>query len=68
MSAIAAAILHPGDGRVLGTVSMGGPSARLTPERVDALSPALKEAAAALAAGRAGSALLSSSLSGGAAP
>jgi DNA-binding IclR family transcriptional regulator len=67
MSAIAAAILHPGDGRVLGTISIGGPSARLTPERLAALSPALTEAAAALAAGRAGSALLSSTLSGGAA-
>ena len=56
MSAIAAPIIHPGSGACLGTVSIGGPSARLTPERLFALAPALVEAARALSDRVAGSA------------
>jgi DNA-binding IclR family transcriptional regulator len=48
MSAIAAPIRHPGSGAVLGTVSIGGPSIRLTPDRLAALAPALLDAARAL--------------------
>lgn len=48
MSAIARVIRHPAGARVIGTVSIGGPSTRLTPERMAALAPDLAEAAAAL--------------------
>ena len=55
MSALAAAILHPATGACLGTVSIGGPSARLTPERMAALKPPLLEAASQLSDRVAGS-------------
>lgn len=45
MSAIAAPIRHPATGAAIGTVSIGGPSLRLTPERLSALAPALLDAA-----------------------
>ncbi|MBW6506233.1 MAG: IclR family transcriptional regulator [Rhodobacteraceae bacterium] len=55
MSAIAAPILHPASGTCLGTVSIGGPSTRLTPDRLAALAPALRDAARALSDRVAGS-------------
>ncbi|MCE5973071.1 IclR family transcriptional regulator [Sinirhodobacter sp. WL0062] len=48
MSAIAAPVFHPGTGACLGTVSIGGPSSRLTPERIEELLPALRDSAAEL--------------------
>ena len=55
MSALAAPIYHPATGACLGTVSIGGPSTRLTPERIDALKDTLLEAARALSDRVAGS-------------
>ena len=55
MSAIAAPIVHPASGACLGTVSIGGPSTRLTPDRLTALAPALRDAARALSDRVAGS-------------
>lgn len=57
-AALAAAIRHPQTAAVLGTVSIGGPSVRLTPQRIEALAPAVMAAAGELAACRAGSSLL----------
>lgn len=48
MSALACVVRHPARDAVIGTVSIGGPSTRLTPGRIAALVPALTEAAAAL--------------------
>lgn len=59
-SALAAAIRHPETGAVLGTVSVGGPSVRLTPHRIEALAPAVKETAGELAECRAASGYLMS--------
>lgn len=63
MSAIAAAIRHPAGGAAIGTVSIGGPSARLTPERLAALAPALLEAAGHLSGRVAGSSYFSAPVS-----
>ncbi|MDF2809635.1 MAG: IclR family transcriptional regulator [Microvirga sp.] len=56
-SAIAAAILDPRSGRAIGTVSIAGPSFRLTPDRATGLSPVLLSAAQELSASSAGSEL-----------
>lgn len=56
MSALAAPVRHPASGAVLGTVSIGGPSTRIAPDRIAALSPALLAAAADLSDRVAGSA------------
>lgn len=55
MSALAAAITHPASGACLGTVSIGGPSARLTPARMAALREPLRHAARQLSDRVAGS-------------
>jgi DNA-binding IclR family transcriptional regulator len=57
-SALAAAIRHPQTGEVLGTVSVGGPSVRLTPQRMEELASPVMEAASELADCRAGSSFL----------
>jgi len=44
MSAIAAPVMHPVSGVVLGTLSIGGPSARLDAARLEELTPALLSA------------------------
>jgi IclR family transcriptional regulator, acetate operon repressor len=62
MSAIAAAVMHPCRHAVLGTVSIGGPSARLTEARLEALVPGLIAAATELSACCAGSAYLASGM------
>lgn len=62
MSAIAAPVRHPRHGAVLGTVSIGGPSSRLTEARLRDLAPPLMEAAAALSDCVAGSAWLAPAL------
>jgi len=49
-AAIAASICHPRSGVAIGTVSIAGPSARLTRERLTALAPLLLDAAAELGA------------------
>ena len=54
-SAMAAAIRHPFTRGVAGTVSVAGPSVRLTEARMHELAPALLAAAAALADASAGS-------------
>lgn len=41
MSAMASVILNPQTGKPFGTISIAGPSARLTPQRIEALAPAL---------------------------
>lgn len=50
ISAMAAPIVPEtsGDGRAVGTISIAGPSVRLTPERQVSLVPALRDAAASL--------------------
>jgi IclR family transcriptional regulator, acetate operon repressor len=58
-SAMAATLRHPVTKRVLGTVSVAGPSVRLTEERMAALAPIMLEAAAELSAASVGSAWLS---------
>ena len=65
-SALAAAIRHPQTGAVLGTVSVGGPSVRLTLQRIEALAPSVMATAGELAACRAGSSLLVSRVPGAA--
>jgi IclR family transcriptional regulator, acetate operon repressor len=65
-SALAVAIRHPQTGDVLGTISVGGPSVRLTPQRIEELAPSVMEAARELAACRAGSSLLVSRVTGAA--
>jgi IclR family acetate operon transcriptional repressor len=62
MSAIAAPVRHPRHGTVVGTISIGGPSARLTEARLIELAPAVLEAAAALSDCAAGSAWLAPAL------
>ncbi|MFT3717738.1 IclR family transcriptional regulator [Pseudorhodoferax sp.] len=49
-SAVAAVIRRPGDGEPVGTVSIAGPSIRVTAERLPVLAPAVKECAHRLAA------------------
>ena len=48
-AALAAPIVRPTDGVVVGTVSIAGPSARLNEQRIAALAPPLLQAAAELA-------------------
>lgn len=48
-SALAAAVRHPRDGRLLGVVSVAGPTARLPEERLHELAPLLLDAVAELA-------------------
>ncbi|AVD90132.1 Acetate operon repressor [compost metagenome] len=48
-SAIATVIRHVDDGRPIGTVSIAGPSVRMTPEKVEAVAPLLQEYAKRLA-------------------
>jgi IclR family transcriptional regulator, acetate operon repressor len=62
MSAIAAPVRHPRHGGVVGTVSVGGPSARLTEARLTGLAPAVLETAGALSDAAAGSAWLAPAL------
>ena len=57
-SALAATLRHPVTRRVLGTVSVAGPSVRLTEERMAALAPELLQAAEELSAASLGSAWL----------
>ena len=40
-SAIAAVVRHPGDGRVIGVLSIAGPSARMPGARLHELAPLL---------------------------
>jgi IclR family transcriptional regulator, acetate operon repressor len=47
-AAMAAAVRHPGNRRVIGVVSVAGPSVRLTETRMHALAPLLLSAAAEL--------------------
>jgi DNA-binding IclR family transcriptional regulator len=47
-SALAAAVLHPRGGHAIGTVSIAGPTFRLTRARIEQLSAALRAAAADL--------------------
>ncbi len=58
VSAIAVAIRHPANDSVLGTVSVSGPSSRLTRERLKVLAPVVVTAAADLASMCAASPLL----------
>jgi len=58
-AAMAAAIRHPGSGRVVGVVSVAGPSVRLTEARMKELAPQLLAASAELAEACDGSAYLS---------
>ena len=53
-SSIATPIRAPGETRVIGTVSIAGPTARLTPEKMKELAPKLMAAAAQLSANSAG--------------
>ncbi|MCB2100288.1 MAG: IclR family transcriptional regulator [Rhodobacterales bacterium] len=62
-AAVAAPVRHPVTGAGLGTVSIGGPSVRLTPGRLADLAPLVASAATELCANRGGSTLLMSSLS-----
>lgn len=62
-SAVAAAILRPGSREPIGTVSIAGPSVRLTQERLQALAPQVLACAQELAVASMGSPLF-----GGAAP
>jgi len=50
MTSLAAAIRHPLSQRVVGVVTLAGPTSRLSEERAYALAPALLEAAADMAA------------------
>lgn len=50
MTAMAAPIRHPVSGVVVGVVSLAGPTSRLPAERLDALAPALLEAASDMGA------------------
>ncbi|MBS7699978.1 MULTISPECIES: IclR family transcriptional regulator [unclassified Chelatococcus] len=56
-SALSAAVLHPRTGVAIGTVSIAGPSARLTPDHAVRLAPLLLAAAKELSATSAGSEL-----------
>jgi DNA-binding IclR family transcriptional regulator len=49
-SAIAAVVRHPSDGRVIGVLSIAGPSARLAQSRLPELAPLLLAAADELSA------------------
>ena len=60
MSAVAAPVLHPVRRTVVGTVSVGGPSVRLTEDRLHAIAPDVKEAARLLSDLYAGSTYLRS--------
>lgn len=59
MAAMAVPIFAPGDPRPIGCLSIAGPAVRFTPERQEALSHPLKEAAAELGAASAASAFFS---------
>ncbi|UFN50458.1 IclR family transcriptional regulator [Roseomonas sp. OT10] len=61
-SAMAAAIRRPGTAQPCGTLSVAGPSFRLTEARMQALAPALLEAAAELAASSGASPLFAPAL------
>lgn len=50
MSAMASIIFNPQTGKPFGTVSIAGPSARLTPQKIEALAPALISTAKNIAA------------------
>lgn len=56
LSALAAAVLHPSTGAVLGTVSVAGPSLRLTEARLPVVAPALLATARELGLASSGSA------------
>ncbi len=60
MSAVAAPVLHPVSQTVVGTVSVGGPSVRLTEDRLHAIAPDVLGAARLLSDLYAGSAYLRS--------
>jgi IclR family transcriptional regulator, acetate operon repressor len=64
-SAMAAAIMHPTADRAIGTVSIAGPSFRLTEPRMRQLAPRLTTAAKALSQISAGSDLLGEQLRAG---
>ncbi|SFP01242.1 transcriptional regulator, IclR family [Ectopseudomonas composti] len=49
-SAVAVVIRHVDDGRPIGTVSAAGPSARMTAEKIEAITPRLQDCAKRLAA------------------
>lgn len=55
LSALAAAVLHPSTGAVIGTLSVAGPSLRLTEDRLPAVAPALLAAARELGFASSGS-------------
>jgi IclR family transcriptional regulator, acetate operon repressor len=57
-SAMAAAIIHPRIGRAIGTVSIAGPTFRLSAQRMLELAPSLRAAAAELSQASAGSEFL----------
>ncbi|WP_458763516.1 IclR family transcriptional regulator [Cupriavidus basilensis] len=48
-SALAAVVRRQNDGEAIGTVSIAGPSVRMTKERMEALAPLVQECASALA-------------------
>lgn len=66
MSALAAVVRHPVSAVALGTVSIGGPSVRLTPARIETLAPALLAAASDLSDRVAGSGYFTPGLAQGA--
>src|SRR6266567_2214465 len=57
-SALAAAVLHPRSGHAIGTVSIAGPSFRLSRERIEELAPSLRAAAVDLSQASIGSEFL----------
>jgi DNA-binding IclR family transcriptional regulator len=59
---MAAAILHPRKSCAIGTVSIAGPSFRMTPARIVELAPALLTAAAELSQASIGSEFLSETI------
>jgi DNA-binding IclR family transcriptional regulator len=60
-SAMAAAVLHPSKHRAIGTISVAGPSFRMTPARIVQLAPSLLAGAAELSRASIGSEFLSDS-------
>ena len=60
MSAVAAPVLHPATGAVVGTISVGGPSLRLSEARLHAVAPDVRAAARLLSDLYAGSVYLRS--------
>ncbi|MTJ81111.1 MAG: IclR family transcriptional regulator [Telmatospirillum sp.] len=64
MSAMAAVVREGASGEVRGTVSIAGPTVRLTEERMHALAPLLLEAAAELSGACAGASILARSGAG----